>query len=87
MTIAARILGWRGDIHVETSMSNADPVQLLSPRRRQLASFEHAYAVALQIRRQSGVRQFILCTGDPLQPYRTTSRAPARDERVMALVA
>lgn len=68
-------------------MSHADHSSLLSPRRQQLSSFEHSYAVALQRRRHSGVSQFILRTCDPLQPFRTTSRAPKRNERIVALVA
>lgn len=68
-------------------MSLADRLSRLSPRRQQLSSFENSYAVALQRRRQSGVSQFILRTSDPLQPFRTTSRAPNRDERIVALVA
>ena len=65
-------------------MSDSDH---LSPRRRQLSSFEHSYAVALQRRRCSGVRQFILRTGNPLQPFRTTSRTPNRDAHVVALIS
>lgn len=49
---------------------------LLSPRRQSLSSFERCYAVALQ-RRQHGGVQFILRTGNPLQPLRTTSRPPS----------
>lgn len=59
----------------------------LSPRRARLASFEHAYAVAAQRRRVSGRLQFIVSTGNPLQPFRTTSRAPHRHERMLALLA
>lgn len=79
--VATKIQEWR------SSMSHADYSSLLSPRRQQLSSFEHSYAVALQRRRQSGVSQFILRTDNPLQLYRTTSRAPKRDERIVALVA
>lgn len=59
----------------------------LSPRRLQLSSFEHSYAVAVQRCRHSGVRQYILQTSDPLQPFRTTSRPPAKSESILALVA
>lgn len=63
-------------------MSDTD---LLSPRRQRLSSFERCYAVALQRREHGGV-QFILRTGNPLQPLRTTSRPPSRDERLVAIV-
>jgi hypothetical protein len=59
----------------------------LSPRRLQLSSFENSYKVAIQRRKHSGTRQYILRTGDPLQPFRTTSRPPARSEFILALVA
>lgn len=59
----------------------------LSPRRQLLSSFDRCYAVGVQRRRHSGVSQFILRTGNPLQPFRTTSRAPKRDESIVALVA
>lgn len=68
-------------------MSDARRTPLLSARRHQLASFEHAYRVAIQRRRASGIQQFILRTGDPMQPFRTTGRAPVRDEDILALVA
>jgi len=68
-------------------MSNADPVSSLSPRRRHLASFEHAYAVALQMRREGGKHLFIVGTKNPLQPFRVAQQAPADGEAVLALVA
>lgn len=68
-------------------MPYAEFEPLLSPRRQRLASFEHAYAVALRKRGQSGRSHFIVRTGNPVQPFRTTSRAPQRDEQILALVA
>lgn len=59
----------------------------LSPRRQLLSSFDRCYAVGVQKRRHGGVSQLILRTGNPLQPFRTTSRAPKRDERIVALIA
>lgn len=59
----------------------------LSPHRQLLSSFDHCYAVGIQKRRHSGMNQFILRTGNPLQPFRTTSRAPKRSERIVALIA
>lgn len=63
-------------------MSDTD---LLSLRRHHLSSFERCYAVALRRREVGGV-QFILRTGNPLQPLLTTSRPPSRNERVVAIV-
>ena len=68
-------------------MQSADSAQALSPRRGELTSFDRAYNVALCARRQTGLRQFIVRTGNPLQPIRTTSLAPHIDEIVLALVA
>lgn len=65
-------------------MSNSEH---LSPRRQLLSSFDRCYAVGIQRRRHSGANQFILRTDNPLQPFRTTSRAPQRDERIVALIA
>ena len=63
-----------------------DPPRL-SPRRAQLESFEHAYAVAVQLRERSGVDQFVVRTGDPEQPVRIVTERPANDEQLLALVA
>lgn len=68
-------------------MSDARPTPILSARRHQLASFEHAYRLAIQRRRASGIQQFVIRTGDPMQPFRTTSRVPAKSESILALVA
>lgn len=68
-------------------MSNTDAAASLSPRRQRLSSFENSYAVALQRQRQTGVSQFILRTANPLQSFRTTSRAPRLQETIVALVA
>lgn len=59
----------------------------LSPRRRELTSFERCYQVGVQERRHSGRHQYILRTGDPLRPFRTTSRLPSRDEQIVTLIA
>lgn len=59
----------------------------LSPRRHKLCSMEHAYRLAVQRRRNSGRDQFVVSTGDPVQPFRTTSRLPKPAERLLALIA
>jgi hypothetical protein len=59
----------------------------LSPRREVLASFEHAYAVAVQRRCASGIPQFVIRTGDELQPFRVTSRRPDPDADLRTMVA
>jgi hypothetical protein len=68
-------------------MPDAESTPVLSPRRARLASFEHSYVLALRLRHENGIPQFIVRTGNPLQPFRTTSRAPDNDEAVLALVA
>jgi hypothetical protein len=72
------------DIRRKSAMPISDQ---LSSRRQLLSSFDHCYAVGLQRRRHSGTSQFILRTSNPLQPFRTTSRAPRRDEDIVALIA
>ena len=57
------------------------------PRRSHLASFENAYAVAVQLRAASGLEHFIVQTGNPLQPYRVARERPIAPEIVQALVA
>ncbi|PJG47230.1 hypothetical protein CAF53_02470 [Sphingobium sp. LB126] len=58
----------------------------LSPLRARLASFEHAYALAWQLRRSTGRNQFIVRTGNPLQPVRVVDRPPSDGAIVMALL-
>jgi hypothetical protein len=59
----------------------------LSPRRANLASFENAYAVAVQNREASGIEQFVVRTNDPYQPFRVTRDQPSEPETVLLLVA
>ncbi|MCP3731296.1 hypothetical protein M9978_12745 [Sphingomonas sp. MG17] len=61
-------------------------MQQLSPLRARLASFEHAYAVATRLRRQTGRDQFVVRTGDPLQPVRITETPPVASGDLMARV-
>lgn len=68
-------------------MHNADSGCTLSPRRAELTSFDRAYNVALRARQQTGLRQFIVRTGNPFQPIRTSCLAPGNDEIILALVA
>ncbi len=58
-----------------------------SPKRAQLASFEHAYAVAVQKHRQTGRPQFVLRTANPAQPFRVTSASSSRRNALMTLIA
>ncbi|MBA4090253.1 MAG: hypothetical protein C0494_06640 [Sphingobium sp.] len=55
--------------------------------RTTLATFDHAYAVAVQKRRETGRPQFVLRTGDPLQPFRVSATGPGRDQSLMTLIA
>lgn len=41
----------------------------LSARRNALASLENAYAVAIQLRENTGIDQFVVGTDNPLQPF------------------
>jgi hypothetical protein len=59
----------------------------LSARRERLASFENAYAVAVQLRETTGVNQFVVRTGNPVQPFRVSRREPQHPETALALVA
>jgi hypothetical protein len=58
----------------------------LSPLRARLASFDHAYAVAIKLRRATGRCQFVILSGDKLQPIRVTSDLPQEAERLLALI-
>lgn len=61
--------------------------EYLSPRRQQLASFEHAYAIAVQLREATGRDQFVVRTGNPIQPFRVVTTLPANDEHLLVRVA
>lgn len=60
---------------------------ILSPLRAQLASFDHAYAVALRLRSTTGRLHYVVRTRDPLQPYRVTDRQPPQPDRALAMIA
>ncbi len=59
----------------------------LSARRGSLASFEHAYAVAIQLRETTGVDQFVVRTDNPVQPFRVSRCRPHHPEHLLTLVA
>ncbi|QCB53926.1 hypothetical protein E5675_05420 [Sphingopyxis sp. PAMC25046] len=59
----------------------------LSPLRARLASFDHAYAVAIQLRGTTGRGQFILWTGNPIQPFRVSPTLPPLGEQLLVWVA
>lgn len=61
-----------------------DRPSAVSPTRARLASFENAYAVALQMRTASGRDLFVVRTGDPAQPFRVAPRPPV-DQRDLCL--
>ena len=58
-----------------------------SPLRAQLASFDHAYSLAIRKWETTGRPQFVLRTGDPIQPFRITETRPAMDEGLVLHVA
>ncbi len=58
-----------------------------SARRTRLASFENAYAVAVQLRATTGIDQFVVRTDNPIQPFRVSRHSPQHPETALALVA
>jgi hypothetical protein len=61
-------------------------MQRFSSLRARLASFEHAYAVATRLHLLTGRDQFVILTGNPLQPVRVTEILPTATDCVMARV-
>ena len=59
----------------------------LSGAGRSLASFENAYAVAIQLRENTGIDQFVVRTDNPIQPFRVFRCRPHHPEHLLALVA
>lgn len=57
-----------------------------SAKRALLASYDRAYAVAVQMQRETGRPQFVLRTGDPLQPFRVSNSGPQRHQSLMTLI-
>lgn len=55
--------------------------------RARLASFPHAYAVALQLRAQTGAYQYIIRSSDPLRPVRVSASPPKGADEILAFVA
>lgn len=60
---------------------------LLSPLRAKLASFDHAYVVAIRLRDATGLQQYVVRTGFALQPYRVIATKPGDDAQILTLVA
>jgi hypothetical protein len=58
-----------------------------SSLRARLASFDHAYAVAIQLRNATGRNQNIVWTGDPIQPFRVSPTLPTLGEQLLVRVA
>ena len=67
-------------------MSQTQDFGTLSSRRARLASFEHAYSVALRVRLATGRHQCIIRTGNPLQPVRVSAWPPGMSETLLALI-
>ncbi|MDE1917620.1 MAG: hypothetical protein KGJ57_18425 [Sphingomonadales bacterium] len=57
-----------------------------SSLRGRLASFDHAYAVALHLRGHRSVPFYVIRTGNAIQPYRVSSFQPAWPEQWSALI-
>ncbi len=54
--------------------------------RARLASFEHAYVLAVRLHTQTGADQYVVRTGNPLQPVRVVSEPPAARDGLLAVV-
>ena len=61
-------------------------MQTLSSLRAQLASFDHAYALATRLRQATGRNQYVVRTDDPFQPIHVSPTLPAERERVLAWI-
>jgi len=59
----------------------------LSPLRTKLAGFENCYKIALLRRTASGRNQFVVRTGNPIQPFRVTEQHPGTDDNLVLRVA
>lgn len=59
----------------------------MSPLRARLAGVSHSYAIAVQRRTLTGRNQFVIRTGDPIQPFRVTESLPANGEELVLCVA
>ncbi|PZU06035.1 hypothetical protein [Sphingomonas sp.] len=68
-------------------MIAATPTPSRSSTPATLATYDRAYAVAVQKRRETGRPQFVLRTGDALQPFRVSATGPKRDQSLMTLIA
>jgi len=62
-------------------------MSIIAPAARTLASFDNAYAVAVQLREATGVNQFVVRTGNPIQPFRVSRLRPQAPETMLAQVA
>jgi len=61
-------------------------MQTLSPLRARLASFEHAYRLATRLRCATGATQYVIATGELLQPVRVTDTPPGKPTSVLAWI-
>lgn len=61
-------------------------MQTHSPLRARLASFEHAYALAIRLRTQTGRDHYVVRTGDSIQPIKVVDEAPADTLGLLAQV-
>jgi hypothetical protein len=68
-------------------MSSSDPSAPLSPCRGRLCSFDHAYKIAMTLRRNTGLPHYVVRGIAPLQAYRVTTRPPDWPDRWLAMLA
>lgn len=67
------------------SLDAPTPLLALALRAR-LASFAHAYALAVRLRESTGADQFVIRTASPMQPVRVSPHPPECGEVLLAVV-
>ena len=68
-------------------MPSSDLPARLSPCRHRLCSFDHAYKIALNRQRDTGIPHYVIRVIVPLQAYRVTTRPPVWPDRWLAMAA
>ncbi|WP_088189811.1 hypothetical protein [Sphingobium sp. Z007] len=72
---------------MEAMMPSSDLPARLSLCRHRLCSFDHAYKIALNLRRDTGIPHYVIRGIVPLQAYRVTTRPPVWPDRWLAMAA
>lgn len=56
-------------------------------RRRHLATFDNAYAVAVRLKESTGDNQYVVSNPDAAQPFRVLTSAPRDTGTIVSLIA